>query len=173
MLKRYFAKSLGLDSVLYYRVYGDFTKEVRAIKPLTRSQVAGQVGLDIETLRFYERQGLIEEPPRSVSGYRQYSRQDIERLRFIKRAKELGFSLKEIGGLIALQETPDASGADIRAQAKEKLLAIEQKIRDLTAMKEALETLTKACLDQVATDACPIMDVLTGKEVAYGGKTQS
>jgi MerR family transcriptional regulator, copper efflux regulator len=145
--------------------------EVISIKPLMRSQVAEQSGLDIETVRFYERQGLIDEPPRSASGYRQYSQEDVVRLRFIKRAKELGFSLKEISTLLELQEAPDASSADVRAQAEAKIADIDEKIRDLVGMKEALHKLTKACPGQGTTDVCPIMEALTEKEMSYGNKT--
>lgn len=130
------------------------------VKPLTRGQVAASSGLDIETVRFYERRGLIQDPPRSGAGYRQYSDEDVSRLLFIKRAKELGFSLKEVGDLLTLRGKPDVSRAEVRVQAEAKLADIEEKIRDLTRMKNALLHLARACNAQGRTEGCPIMEAL-------------
>lgn len=117
-------------------------------------------GLDIETVRFYEQQGLIDSPPRSQSGYRQYSGEDVSRLQFIKRAKELGFSLKEVADLLTLQGKPDVTRAEVRMQAETKLADIEAKIRDLTSIKTTLLQLTRACNGQGTTEGCPIMEAL-------------
>lgn len=140
------------------------------MKPLTRGQVAASSGLDIETVRFYERQGLIEDPPRSEAGYRQYSNEDVSRLLFIKRAKELGFSLKEVSDLLTLQGKPDVSCAEVRMQAEAKLADIEGKIRELTRMKAALLQLTRACNGQGTTEDCSIMGALN-QEVRHDHKT--
>lgn len=134
------------------------------VKPLTRGQVAASSGLDIETVRFYERQGLIKDPPRSEAGYRQYSEADVSRLHFVKRAKELGFSLKEIADLLTLQGKPDLSRTEVRTQAEAKLADIEEKIRDLTSIKAALLQLTRACSGQGTAETCPIMEALTQEE---------
>lgn len=142
------------------------------IKPLTRGQVAASSGLDTETVRFYERQGLIDDPPRSEAGYRQYSDADVSRLLFIKRAKELGFSLKEVAELLALQEKPDASRADVRKQAEAKLADIEARIRDLTSMKTALSQLTRACDGRGTLEGCPIMAALN-QEANHDRQTAS
>lgn len=139
------------------------------IKPLTRSQVAAFSGLDRETVRFYEQRGLLADPPRSAGGYRQYSQEDVSRLHFIKRAKELGFSLKEVADLLRLQGRPDVSRAEVRRQAEAKLADIEAKIRDLTRIKAALSQLTRACNAQETTEGCPIMEAL--KEVKSDQQT--
>lgn len=131
-----------------------------AVKLLTRGQVAASSGLDIETVRFYEQQGLIEDPPRSRAGYRQYSAKDVSRLLFIKRAKELGFSLREVADLLALQRKPNVSRAEVRMQAEAKLADIEEKIRDLNRMKATLLQLTQACNGRGTTEGCPIIETL-------------
>ena len=143
------------------------------VKPLTRSQVAASSGLDIETVRFYEQQGLIEDPPRSEAGYRQYSAEDVSRLRFIKRAKELGFSLKEVADLLTLQGKPDVSCVEVRTQAEAKLANIEGKIRELTRMKAALFQLTQACNGQGTTEDCSIMEALSQEAIHDHQQTAS
>ena len=130
------------------------------MKPLTRGQVAASSGLDIETVRFCEQQALIVDPPRSEAGYRQYSAENVSQLRFIKRAKELGFSLKEVSDLLALQGKPDVSCVEVRMQAEAKLAGIEGKIRELIRMKAALFQLTQACSGQGTTEGCSIMEAL-------------
>src|SRR5262245_35107394 len=112
------------------------------MKPLTIGQVAREAGVGVETVRFYEREGLLDEPARRASGYRQYTRDAVARLRFIRRAKELGFTLKEIGELLALRDDP---GADVRARAAAHLTDIEARIRDLTRMRGALVQLIDTC----------------------------
>ena len=127
---------------------------------LTIGQLAQQAGVGIETVRFYERQGLLEEPDRRASGYRQYPPDVVARLRFIRRAKELGFTLKEIKELIALRLDPGATGADVRRQAEAKLADIAAKIRDLERMQAALRRLTTACHGHGSLAGCPILDAL-------------
>src|SRR6516225_4805018 len=112
------------------------------MKTLTIGQIARRAGVGVETVRFYERQGLLEEPDRRESGYRQYTEEVVFRLRFIRRAKELGFTLKEIQELVAFRSDQSATRADVRRQAKAKIADIEGKIRDLQRMKEALLKLT-------------------------------
>src|SRR5215469_14163370 len=102
---------------------------------LTIGQLARRAGVGIETVRFYERQGLLAEPARRASGYRQYTEDVVTRLRFIRRAKELGFSLREIAELIALRLDPTKTCGDVRRRAKAKVADIEAKIRDLERMK--------------------------------------
>src|SRR5947207_4045264 len=101
------------------------------MKPLTIGQVARSAGVGVETVRFYERQGLLEEPARRESGYRQYPDDVVARLRFIKRAKELGFSLKEIKELLALRVDPDTTCAEVRSKAAAKIADIKEKIQAL------------------------------------------
>src|SRR5215468_10396737 len=99
--------------------------EARTMRPLTIGQVARQVGVGVETVRFYERQGLLEQPARRESGYRQYAEDVVARLRFIRRAKELGFSLKEVAELIALDADPATSCGDVKQRAEAKIADIE------------------------------------------------
>src|SRR5688572_6021621 len=96
-----------------------------AMEAFTIGELARQAGVGIETVRFYERQGLLEEPKRRASGYRQYDVEAVAVLRFIRRAKELGFTLREIKALLALRLDDSASRADVREQAKAKVADIE------------------------------------------------
>ncbi len=127
------------------------------MKTLTIGRVAGQAGVGVETVRFYERQGLLEEPPRRQSGYREYGEDAVARLRFIRRAKQLGFILKEIKELLALRHDPATPGADVKQRAEAKIADIEMKIRTLQKMKKALVKLTAGCSGQGTTAACPLL----------------
>ncbi|MFV2070695.1 MAG: MerR family DNA-binding protein [Pirellulales bacterium] len=131
---------------------------------LTIGKIAQRAGVGIETVRFYEREGLIEDPPRGPSGYRHYSESVVPRLLFIRRAKELGFTLKEIKELLSLRLDPDTTCSDVKQRAEEKIADIEDKIRSLRRMKQALVKLTESCsgLGPVAT--CPILDALDPRE---------
>ena len=130
------------------------------MKPLSIGQLARQTGVGVETIRFYERKGLLAEPKRKPSGYRQYPAEAIDRLRFIRRAKELGFTLKEIRELLSLRIDPATNCADVREKAVAKLADIENRIRSLQRMKRTLVKLTKACLSDGTTDECPILEAL-------------
>jgi len=134
------------------------------MKPLTIGKVARLAGVGVETIRFYEREGLIERPPRRASGYRQYPEETIARLRFIKRAKELGFSLREIKELLELRIAPGTRCEDIRRRANAKINDIEEKLATLRRMKEALEKLTAACSGRGPVRECPILEALEDKE---------
>jgi Hg(II)-responsive transcriptional regulator len=134
------------------------------MKTLTIGQIARRAGVGVETVRFYERQGLLEEPERRESGYRQYTEEVVYRLRFIRRAKELGFTLKEIRELMAFRRDPSATRADVRQQAKAKIADIEAKIRDLQRMKDALSKLTASCRGHGPASGCPILDALDGQD---------
>jgi len=131
---------------------------------LTIGQVAKHSGLGLETLRFYERKGLIEEPPRTDSGYRQYPEDVVGRIRFIKRAKELGFSLKEISDLLSLRVDPGTTCADVRKQTELKLTDVEEKIRALRRIKTALKKLAASCVGTGPTSECPILEALDSQE---------
>lgn len=134
------------------------------MKPLSIGAVARQAGVGIETVRFYERQGLLEEPERRASGYRQYDSEAIAVLRFIRRAKELGFTLKEIKGLLALRLDASATQAEVRQQAKAKVADIDARIADLQRMRDALQQLIRKCHGDGAARACPILEALQGRE---------
>ena len=130
------------------------------MKALTIGQVARSAGVGVETVRFYEREGLLQEPARKASGYRQFTEDVIARLRFIKRAKELGFSLKEIKELLALRVDPDTTCAEVRKQAQAKISDVETKIQALQRIKKALVRLTTSCRGSGPTSECPILDAL-------------
>ena len=130
------------------------------MESMTIGKVARQAGVGVETVRFYEREGLIEEPPRRESGYRQYPSETVCRIRFIRRAKELGFTLKEIKELLSLRASPKSRCADVRKRAEAKIDDIEQKVRALERMKEALLKLTAACSGRGPVTDCPILDAL-------------
>jgi MerR family mercuric resistance operon transcriptional regulator len=93
---------------------------------LTIGEVAQQAHVRIETLRYYERTGLVASPPRSASNYRLYPQETVRRVQFIKRAQALGFSLKEIMELLALRATPETPCADMRSRALDKITAIDE-----------------------------------------------
>ena len=127
--------------------------------------VAGQGGVNLQTIRYYEREGLLPEPPRLTSGYRMFPESTVRRVRFIKRAQELGFSLAEIRDLLSLRENAHAGAQDMRERAKAKVADIEEKIRTLGAMKEALNTLAETCPGCGPLSECPILDALDAKGV--------
>ena len=123
-------------------------------------QLAQHAGVAIDTVRYYERQGLLPPPQRRASGYRQYGEQDISRLRFIRRAKELGFSLQEIQDLLRLSGSADADRSEVRALAQHRLVDIERRMRELDAMRATLATLVGQCSGQGSLEGCPIIDTL-------------
>jgi len=129
---------------------------------LKTGELAERAGVHVETLRFYERRGLLSEPPRRASGYRAYAEESVRRIRFIKRAQDLGFSLKEIGELLALRVEPTVTCAEVRAKAAAKVADVRQKIADLQAIEQALQTLTASCSGQGPVTDCPILDHLEG-----------
>ena len=129
-------------------------------KPLTIGQVARLAGIGVETVRFYEREGLLQEPERRQSGYRQYGEEVVGRLLFIRRAKELGFSLAEIRDLLSLRDDPEATAGDVRGRAEAKIAEIEARVRDLQRMKRALLTLTATCSGHGPVGTCPIIEAL-------------
>ncbi len=128
--------------------------------PMTIGQVAKETGVRVETIRFYEKEGLIEEPERNPSGYRQYPAEIVQRVIFIQRAKAIGFTLKEINDLLTLQGKPDACCGDILDKAAIKVRQIESKINELQRMKDTLQKLTNECSSQSELDDCPILDAL-------------
>jgi MerR family transcriptional regulator, copper efflux regulator len=132
---------------------------------LTIGEVAEQANVHIETLRYYERRGLLARPPRSASNYRQYPADAVRRVRFIKRAQELGFSLIDIQELLSLRAEPEAGCAEVRACAEAKMKDIEAKIATLTAMKYALSMLVAECSGEGPLSDCPILESLETQEV--------
>jgi len=126
-------------------------------KPLTIGFLARAAEVNIETVRYYQRFGIIDEPPKPFDGYRVYPSEAIDRLRFIKRAKQLGFSLKEIAELLDLG---DGHCEDIRLRAEEKRTQVEEQINDLKKLKMTLDTLINSCQSDNGTAHCPIVETL-------------
>lgn len=130
------------------------------MRPLRIGQLANRAGVGVETIRFYERKGLIEQPPRRSEGYRQYPYETVRRVRFIRRAKELGFTLREISELLSLRGSPESTCADVKTQAMEKLEDIEERIVTLEKMRMVLADLVSSCSGSGPTEECPILAVL-------------
>lgn len=134
-------------------------------KALRSGEVARQAGVNGETLRYYERHGFLEKPPRTKSGYRLYSPDTVRRIRFIKRAQALGFSLREIKELLELSVGQNRKlCTDVRKRAEAKLTATVEKIRDLQAIKRSLTKLVTSCHEKKATSECPILEALDEEE---------
>jgi MerR family mercuric resistance operon transcriptional regulator len=127
---------------------------------LTIGKLAKAVGVSIETIRYYQRRDLLDEPPKPPGGgHRRYPPDTANRVRFIKRAQVLGFTLSEVGGLLTLDEA--CACTETRAMATRKLVLIEQKISDLDAMRQVLVDLVRQCEAGDGGAACPIIGVLT------------
>lgn len=126
----------------------------------TIGQLARLTGVGVETLRFYEREGLIPKPPRPTSGYRQYPEGTLSRLRFIRHAKALGFSLKDINELLELRVAPGTTCADVRQRAEAKITEVRDKLDMLKQMEQSLMKLTATCRGRGPLSDCPILDAL-------------
>jgi Hg(II)-responsive transcriptional regulator len=126
-------------------------------RPLTINVTAKKAGVGIETIRYYQRIGLIDQPEKPLSGYRVYSEDTISRLRFIQRAKELGFSLTEISRLLALG---DGGCLETKELAAHKLEIIKSKLQDLQSMASTLEKLIQSCESNSAHQECPIITAI-------------
>ncbi len=127
---------------------------------LTIGHLAREAGINLETVRYYERRGLLPKPPRSASGYRLFPAEATRRLRFIRRAQELGFSLREIRELLSLRVSPRTSSAEIRRLAKSKIADVQSKIKSLESMEKTLRKLTKSCDGCGPITECPILESL-------------
>src|SRR6184192_4040689 len=127
---------------------------------LTIGQVAAAAAVNIQTIRYYERRGLFTAPRRTPSGYRQYAQDAVTRLRFIKHAQELGFSLEEIQELLALRVRHGAACDAVERKTRQKIEVVQHRIRNLQRMKRTLQHLATACTARRPTDDCPILEVL-------------
>ena len=128
---------------------------------LTISKAAKKAGVGVETIRFYERKGLIEQPPKPLdTGFRVYPEETVQRVRFIRQAQEIGFSLRETAELLSLRADPSADCSDVREQATMKLEEVNRKITQLEEIRGALEDLIAACPGRGALRACSIMESL-------------
>ena len=131
---------------------------------LTIGKLAKEANVTIDSIRFYERRGLLEEPTRTESNYRRYPLNTAARLRFIKKAQKLGFSLDEIKGLMYLQHDPAASKADVKERTEEKIRTILEKIQDLTRILSVLEQLNESCDGHGSIEECPILKALAADD---------
>lgn len=131
---------------------------------LTIGRAAKAAGVNVETIRFYERRGLIVRPPTPSQGYREYDLDTVERIRFIQQAQEIGFSLREIQELLALRADPEADCADVRARATAKLDDVNAKIRQLQNVQAALEKLISACPGKGAIEYCSILEEVSPRK---------
>lgn len=126
---------------------------------LTRGELAARIGCNIETIRYYEKAGLLPPPPRSQSGHRLYGQDLVKRLNFVRRSRDLGFTLEEIRQLLRLVDGGKYTCAQVEALALEHVQEIRRKISDLRKLKSVLETMASHCSGGTVPD-CPIIDAL-------------
>ncbi len=131
---------------------------------LTIGAVARAAGIAIDTIRYYEREGLLPVPARRLSGYRDYTPDAVVRLRFIRRAKELGFSLPEIRELLALSADRERGVRGVKQRAEARLAEIERRIRELQRVQRGLKNMIDACPGHGAPERCPILAALSREE---------
>src|SRR3989337_1115744 len=127
---------------------------------LTIGQVATAANVNVQTIRYYERRGMFPASRRTAAGYRQYNEDAVARLRFIKHAQELGFSLNEIDELLALRIRRGTACDGVERKTREKIDLVEQRIRDLERIKRTLQKLANACAARKLTEECPILEAL-------------
>lgn len=132
------------------------------MEKLTIGQLAKKVNVNLETIRYYERRGLIPEPPRNGSGFREYTQEAVDRTNFIKRLQVLGFSLKEILEILSLRVEPGRTCNDVKVRVEAKVEDIEKKIVDLKQVKKALLGLSSECTGKGPIGQCPILEKLYG-----------
>lgn len=132
---------------------------------LTIGAVARRVGVAIDTIRYYEREGLLPEPLRRASGYRSYGEGTVAQLRFIRRAKDLGFTLEEIRELLALSHDRQQGVRAVKRRAQQRLAAIEQRITHLQRVRDGLAQLIESCPGHGVPEQCPILRALNDDEV--------
>ena len=131
---------------------------------ISAGELAKRCHVNTETLRYYEKLGLLPQPPRSQAGYRSYSDDAVTQIRFIKHAQELGFSLKEIKELLALKIDPCSTSAEVRERTVAKIADIDEKMKILGAMKKALTSLTAKCDGKGPASECSILEHLNSYE---------
>ncbi|MDD9892973.1 MAG: MerR family DNA-binding protein [Gammaproteobacteria bacterium] len=130
---------------------------------LSIGKLANQCDVSVEAIRYYEREGLLETPSRSASGYRQYAESAVKRLRFIRRAKTLGFTLGEIRNLLAISDHKETGKSEVKNLTEQKLLVIKERIADLQRVYEALSDLSDQCSGEGCIDTCPIIEALNSE----------
>lgn len=126
----------------------------------TIGRLARQAGVNVETVRYYERRGILPDPPRTASGYRTYGPDAVRRLHFVKRAQAIGFTLDEIVDLLSLRSDPRRNCDAVEAGAEHAIARIEAKLAELERMRRALTDLVEDCRARRASDDCPILATL-------------
>lgn len=143
------------------------TTQASSRSPLTIGRLAERAGVGIDTVRYYERAGLLPAPPRRASGYRDYPADSVQRLRFIRRAKELGFTLTEIGELLELSAQHGEAGKRgmraVKTAAEDKLAVVDHKLAELQRVRDGLHQLIEACPGHGPLQDCPILQALSGE----------
>ena len=127
-------------------------------------QAARDAGVNVETLRYYERRGILQSPERRASGYREYTEEAVGVIRFVKRAQELGFSLDEVETLLTLATGGPESCDSARALATRKLDELDTKLRSIRAMQDSLQRLVATCEMPRSERDCPLLDALGGRD---------
>lgn len=122
--------------------------------------VAEAAGVEVSTVRYYERRGLLAEPPRTGSGYRQYDETVIDRIRFVRRAQDLGFKLEEIEELLALRVEDPSTCAVVEEATRAKLRSVDAKLRELRRLRAVLARLVRDCEAKQSTEDCPVLEML-------------
>lgn len=135
------------------------------METLTIGQVAKKATVNVQTVRYYERRGLIPVPPRQKSGYRYYTKDIVDRIYFIKNAQALGFSLNEISELLSLQVDPNMTCREVKKRADAKIIDIEEKMDSLKKMRKVLVKLSASCRGSGPTSQCLILDTLENRKV--------
>ena len=132
---------------------------------LTVNNLARQSGVNPQTVRYYEREGVLPRAPRTPGGYRAFPLDCVARVRFVKRAQELGFSLDEVKELLVLRDHPQTACPDVLKRAEAKITSIAAKIRNLQAIRRQLVRLAKTCDGRPTRHACPLLEALENKSV--------
>ena len=124
--------------------------------------LADKAGVAVDTVRYYEREGLLPEPARRPSGYRDYGDEELQQLRFVRRCKALGFTLEETRQLLRLNVDPEADRAEVRALTERRLADVDAKLRELQLLRDSLAELATSCSGHGTLDACPIIHRVLG-----------
>lgn len=127
--------------------------------------VAEAAGVEVSTVRYYERRGLLAEPPRTSSGYRQYDETVVDRIRFVRQAQDLGFTLEEIEELLALRVEDSSSCGVVEEATRAKLRSVDAKIRELRRLRGVLARLVRSCEAKESTEECPVLGMLEEEKV--------
>lgn len=147
----------------FLTLYSSTRFNMATMETMTRGKLARLCGVGPETIRFYERRGLLPEAPRSDGGYRRFGEDAMNRLIFIRRAKNLGFSLPEIAELLSLHDDPGGNRARVKQITESKLREIESKIADLGRMRSTLSDVADQCSGHGPVSGCPIIEAIAGE----------